>query len=106
GFSNSYLTEMEMSILVVPLVPTMSAEEIANEIIAWREGDPSFNLNYLYTNFARSTNHHRNTKEFLQLLSIAGFLIRDKVEVKDFNISTNPVSAKKSNSVCYFLNTL
>ncbi|MFW0782347.1 AlwI family type II restriction endonuclease [Rossellomorea marisflavi] len=103
GFANSYLTEQEMAIMVAPLVPNMTPAEVANEILAWREGDPSFNLSYLYTGFATVSNTYRNIKEFLQILSIGGFFVQSNMKVKGLNL--NSLTTTVSNVNCYFLNT-
>ncbi|MEH7094485.1 AlwI family type II restriction endonuclease [Neobacillus vireti] len=105
GFANSYISEQEMALILVPLVPSMTPNQIANEIISWREGHPSFNLSYLYTGFATVSNTYRNIKEFLQLLSIGGLLVNTNMLVKSFSITSGVVTSTTSNSNCYFLNT-
>ncbi|MEY2195336.1 AlwI family type II restriction endonuclease [Neobacillus sp. BF23-41] len=105
GFANSYISEQEMALILVPLVPIMTPVQVANEIIAWREGDPSFNLSNLYTDFATTANAYRNIKEFLQLLSIGGFLVNTNMHVKSFSIGTGTTTSTSSKSNCYFLNT-
>nr|MDH3107887.1 AlwI family type II restriction endonuclease [Bacillus altitudinis] len=105
GFSNSYISEQETALILVPLAPAMSPNQIANEIIAWREGDPSFNISNLYTDFFTASNTYRNIKEFLQLLAIGGFLVKTNMLVKNLSMRSNILTSDTSNANCYFLNT-
>lgn len=105
GFANSYISEQETALILVPLAPSMSPNQIANEIIAWREGNPSFNLAYLYTDFLTTSNTYRNIKEFLQLLSIGGYLVKSTMLVKDFSISSGVLTSRMALANCYFLDT-
>jgi len=105
GLSHSFITEQEVALILVPLVPTLTSEDIANEIISFRVGDPSFRIDYLFTDFYTTPNSLRNIKEFLQFLSIGELLVLSSSNVKTFqNVGSSSISTSNRNANCYHLN--
>jgi len=104
GFQNAYITEREAAILIYPLSATMTPQEIGQEIMAWRERDPSFNLNYMYTQAVSEGNEFRNVKEFLQFLSAGEILIATEMQLSDFNVNRTGVTSGQFLRTCYYLN--
>jgi hypothetical protein len=106
GFKDTYLTERETAILVYPLSGTKNPSEVAQEILAWREGDPSFNISYMYTQAVAESNEFRSIKEFLQFLSAGELLIATEMTVKDFSINNQTAVEVNASRTCYYLNLI
>ncbi|CAM3051501.1 AAA family ATPase [Paenibacillus sediminis] len=105
GFKYAYLTESETAVLVYPLSGSMTISEIANEIIMWRNNDPSFNINFLYYHAFSVDNEYRSIKEFLQVLSAGNLLISTQLMVQNFDINrNNKLISVQEETTCYFLN--
>ncbi|MBP1906307.1 hypothetical protein J2Z32_002956 [Paenibacillus turicensis] len=106
GFGNAYVTEREAAILIYPLSATMNPGEVCEELLAWRESDPSFNISFMYINAAMESNEFRSIKEFLQFLSAGEFLVATEMAVTDFNINGGVLASTNSVRTCYFLNII
>lgn len=106
GFPHSYITEKEAAVILVPLATQHDPTVIANELIAWRTNDPSFNLGYFPSQFLQSSNEYRSIKEFLQFLATGNLLFSTILNIKSIQVRSNVLQPIQENTVCYFLNVL
>lgn len=106
GISSSYVTEREVAILIYPLSATMTPSEVAEELFAWRENDPSFDISFMYTQAVTESNEFRSVKEFLQFLSQGEILLATEMKIKDFNVTGATLTSIDTIRKCYFLNVI
>jgi hypothetical protein len=104
GFQQSYLTEKETAAIVVPLAHSFSPSEVADELLAFRHGDQSFNPAFLYSGFVSRPQEFRNIKEYLQFLAAGEFLVLSKCVVPDLDLTGQVFSVTKRQVNAYFLN--